>query len=165
MPMGETAVKPLDELAVNLPDEAATLALGERLAAYLTVGDVVALRGDLGAGKTTLARGLITALARRAGLEAEEVPSPSFAIAQLYELGGVVLWHFDLYRIERAAELDELGFSEARGILLVEWPERAGSALPEQRLDIRLEWVGEGRRAFLAGHLQSGHVLAIRELS
>ncbi len=152
---------------MDLPDAAATIALGRRLAAGLEPGDVVTLSGELGAGKTTLARGLIEGLAARAGIEGEEVPSPSFPIAQTYELGPLTLWHFDFYRIEREAELEELGLDEAlaRGITLIEWPERAWATLPQERLDIRLEWVGEGRRALLAGQLRASHVLGIEEIS
>ena len=155
------------ETSLDLPDTAATLALGRRLAAALAPGDVVTLSGELGAGKTTLARGLIAGLAERAGLEPEDVPSPSFPIAQTYELGPITLWHFDFYRIEEEAELEELGLGEAlsSGITLVEWPERAWGALPLERLDIRLEWAGEGRRALLAGSRRSGHVWRIEEIS
>lgn len=156
-----------EEASVDLPDAVATIALGRRLAAALEPGDVVTLSGELGAGKTTLARGLVEGLAARAGLAPEEVPSPSFPIVQTYELGPFTLWHFDFYRIEREAELAELGLDEAlaRGITLVEWPERAWGTLPEQRLDIRLEWVGEGRRALLAGSLGARHVWRTEERS
>ena len=155
------------ETSLELPDAAATLALGRRLAALVVPGDVITLSGELGAGKTTLARGLIGGLAARAGLSPEEVPSPSFPIVETYELGDLTLWHFDFYRIGEQAELEELGLSEAlsTGVTLVEWPEHAWAALPEERLDIRLEWVGEGRRALLAAHACSGHVWRIEEIS
>ena len=155
-----------ENLRLDLPHEAATLALGRGLARLLEPGDVVTLSGELGAGKTTLARGLISGLAERAGLAPEEVPSPSFPVVQTYELGPINLWHFDLYRIERAGELEELGLADAlgEGVTLIEWPERAAELLPKSRLDIRLEWSGEGRRAFLAGRLQSSHLAALREL-
>jgi tRNA threonylcarbamoyladenosine biosynthesis protein TsaE len=146
------------EVAISLPDEAATLALGRRLAALVASGDVIALWGGLGAGKTTLARGFVAGLAARAGLAPEEVPSPSFPLVEVYELGEFVLWHFDLYRIEDPAELEELGFAEALGggITLIEWPERAGDFLPEARLDIHLEWDGAGRRARVRGRRLAG---------
>jgi len=155
------------ETSLELPDAAATLALGERLAALVAPGDVITLSGELGAGKTTLARGLISGLAVRAGLRPEEVPSPSFPIVETYELGPLTLWHFDFYRIEQEEELEELGLSQAlaRGVTLVEWPERAWGALPKERLDIRLEWAGDGRRALLAAHSGSGHVWRIEEVS
>jgi tRNA threonylcarbamoyladenosine biosynthesis protein TsaE len=147
-------------MSLDLGNEAATLRLGRRLGALVAPGDVITLSGELGAGKTTLARGVILELAERAGVPPEDVPSPSFPIVQTYELGAVTLWHFDLYRIERASELAELGFSDAlsRGVTLIEWPDRVRHLLPQPRLDIRVEWTGEGRRAFLAGQLQSGHV-------
>ncbi|HXZ67216.1 MAG TPA: tRNA (adenosine(37)-N6)-threonylcarbamoyltransferase complex ATPase subunit type 1 TsaE [Alphaproteobacteria bacterium] len=155
------------ETSVDLPDAAATLALGRRLAALVGPGDVITLSGELGAGKTTLARGLISGLAARAGLKPEEVPSPSFPIVETYELGPLTLWHFDFYRIEEEKELEELGLSQAlaSGVTLVEWPERVWAALPEERLDIRLEWAGDGRRALLAAHTRSGHVWRIEEAS
>ena len=108
-----------------LPDEASTLALGAALARVMRAGDVIALSVPLGAGNTSLARGLLAAL----GL-AGEAPSPSFAIVQPYappETRLAVL-HVDLYRIERTEELDELGLDEARedALLLIEWPERGG---------------------------------------
>lgn len=125
-----------------LPDEAATEALGSELASMLRPGDVVALSGDLGAGKTTLARGILTAL----GLE-EEAPSPSFAIVQPYDLPEVRLpvWHVDLYRLDDATDAEELGLDEARdyAVLLVEWPERLGASLWSDALQLRLE-IGEG---------------------
>ena len=112
---------------MRLADEAAMLALGASLAALVRPGDVIALRGDLGAGKTTLARGLLAAL----GL-AEEAPSPTFAIVQPYAPPEVRLpvAHVDLYRLEDEEDALELGLDELsdEGVLLVEWPERLGDA-------------------------------------
>ncbi|MEQ7872812.1 tRNA (adenosine(37)-N6)-threonylcarbamoyltransferase complex ATPase subunit type 1 TsaE [Sphingomonas sp. ASV193] len=107
-----------------LADEAATRALGARLAARLRPGDIVTLSGALGAGKTTLARGLIAALGHEG-----EVPSPSFALVQPYDALNLPLWHADLYRLDDPAELDELGLETvlADGALLVEWPEHGGA--------------------------------------
>src|SRR5436190_4765090 len=105
-----------------LTEERDTEALGARLAAVALPGDVIALSGPLGVGKTALARGLLAALGH-----AGEVPSPSFAIVQPYDDVDPPVWHVDLYRIERPSELDELGLdSAAEAVLLVEWPERAG---------------------------------------
>src|SRR4051794_32622526 len=120
---------------VPLPDEAATHRFARFLAGELKPGDIVALSGDLGAGKTTLARAIIRALA---GDETLEVPSPTFTLIQSYDTSRGPVVHADLYRVNDPEELRELGFEEASeaGIVLVEWPERAGSALNPDRLDI-----------------------------
>ncbi|TIX65150.1 MAG: tRNA (adenosine(37)-N6)-threonylcarbamoyltransferase complex ATPase subunit type 1 TsaE, partial [Mesorhizobium sp.] len=123
--------------------------LGEDLAMALRPGDVLALKGDLGAGKSTLARSLIRALADDAGLD---VPSPTFTLVQTYDTRFPV-HHFDLYRLSAAAELDELGFDDAlaQGAALVEWPERAETALPDGTLWVELAHQGDGRLAKLSG--------------
>jgi tRNA threonylcarbamoyl adenosine modification protein YjeE len=120
-----------------LPDVAATGALGARLAGLLRPGDVIALRGPLGAGKSELARAMIRA---RAGA-AIEVPSPSFTLVQDYVLPGLTIRHIDLYRIDDPAELSEIGLDAPEGeeAWLIEWPERAGRFLPGDRLDLALE--------------------------
>ena len=121
-----------------LADAEATEALGRLLAGMLRAGDVIALSGELGAGKTTLARGILAAL----GL-AGEAPSPSFSLVISYAPPDVrlPLWHVDLYRIEEADELDELGLDDARGdtALLIEWPERMGGRLWGDALRLALE--------------------------
>ncbi|MDQ6434207.1 tRNA (adenosine(37)-N6)-threonylcarbamoyltransferase complex ATPase subunit type 1 TsaE [Mesorhizobium sp. LHD-90] len=148
-----------------LADEAATARLGEDLAAALKPGDVLALAGDLGAGKTTLARALIRA---SAGDPELEVPSPTFTLVQNYE-GRVPVAHFDLYRLGSPAELDELGFDEAlaEGAALVEWPERAENRLPAATVRVELRHEGDGRRAVLSGSGPAfdrlAHSLAIRD--
>ena len=121
---------------------------------------MVALRGDLGAGKTTLARALIRALPGPEGSDNEEVPSPTFTLLQCYPRRPADVWHFDLYRIEHPEEVYELGIEEAfaEGISLIEWPERMGALLPVDRLDVTLAYrdaddaasVG-GRRVTLQG--------------
>mgnify|MGYP002623500840 FL=1 len=135
--------------ALDLPDLGATAALARVIAAAAQAGDVIALWGDLGAGKTTFARAFIAA---RSG-EAEEVPSPTFTLVQVYEQGAVPVWHFDLYRVESHEEVYELGFEEALGtaIALIEWPERLRPLLPAVRLDVRLSFAAdpEARRAEL----------------
>ncbi|MGB8273782.1 MAG: tRNA (adenosine(37)-N6)-threonylcarbamoyltransferase complex ATPase subunit type 1 TsaE [Alphaproteobacteria bacterium] len=142
------------ELVLDLPDLAATQALARLLAARVRRGDVIALSGGLGAGKTTLARAFINALAALTGYPAEEVPSPTFTMVQAYDFPGMSVWHFDLYRLERAEDAYELGIEEAfaAAVSLIEWPERLGSLLPAERLDIRLELLdGERRRAVVRG--------------
>jgi tRNA threonylcarbamoyladenosine biosynthesis protein TsaE len=119
----------------DLPDLAATAALGARIASGLEVGDLVTLEGDLGAGKTELARGILTAL----GLTGP-MPSPTFTLVQVYEAPRLVVHHYDLYRLEDPRELAELGLDEAleQGAALVEWPDRAGGLLPEDTLSVSL---------------------------
>ncbi|TPP07323.1 tRNA (adenosine(37)-N6)-threonylcarbamoyltransferase complex ATPase subunit type 1 TsaE [Rhizobium glycinendophyticum] len=134
----------LDLNEQNLPDETATVEFGQDLALALQAGDCVALWGDLGAGKSTLCRALLRAIADDPDLE---VPSPTFTLVQSYEIR-IPVSHFDLYRLADVSELDELGFDEAlsAGICLVEWPERAGRALPKKRIDIRFQFTAEGGR-------------------
>ena len=131
-----------------LPDLAATGALGARIAGHLKPGDAVALSGDLGAGKTTLARAILAGLG-----VSETVPSPTFTLVQTYETPSLSVSHFDLYRLKKAAEMDELGLDEAleHGAALIEWPERAGARLPENRLNVELRIEADGRRAVLTG--------------
>jgi tRNA threonylcarbamoyladenosine biosynthesis protein TsaE len=133
---------------VDLPDEAATAALAARISALAEVGDVISLKGDLGSGKTSFARSFI-----RARGEAEEVPSPTFTLVQIYELGSAPIWHFDLYRIKSPEEAWELGIEDAfsEGISLIEWPERLGPLLPRRRLEIEFLFGDrpEARRALI----------------
>lgn len=128
-----------------LADEEATAALGRALGACLAAGDVVTLSGPLGAGKTVFARGLLAG----AGHDGE-VASPTFPIVLPYDAPGMrcPVLHADLYRIERAEELDELGLDDALtdGALVVEWPERAGPAAWPDALRLRLTPEGEARR-------------------
>ena len=129
------------EYNIALADEAATLNLGAWLGRRLAVGDVVFLSGDLGAGKTTLARGAIrAAMGGKAGGHGCEVPSPTFTLAQIYETESLTVWHFDLYRLAAPEEVYELGFEEAlaTGASLIEWPDRLGALAPPERLEITL---------------------------
>ena len=122
-------------IVIDLPDEAATASLAARLAGLARAGDVIALKGELGVGKTTFARAFIAA---RGG--GEEVPSPTFTLVQIYELGDAAIWHFDCYRLRDPEEAWELGIEDAfrDGISLIEWPERLGPLLPARRLEIAL---------------------------
>ena len=128
---------------MNLADERATEALGWLLARAARAGDVITLSGPLGVGKTALARGFLGALGHEG-----EVPSPSFAIVQPYEDLDPPVWHVDLFRIDDVGELDELGLEAAAdGVLLVEWPEKAGDQAWPQALGLTLEFAeGNARR-------------------
>ena|SRR5579864_4653691 len=128
----------------RLDDEAATMRLGRAIARTLAPREAVCLKGVLGAGKTTLARALIRARTRAK----EDVPSPTFTLVQFYAGEGLKLAHFDLYRLERPEEADEIGLDEALedGAAVIEWPERLGRRLPRDRLDVELLVVGEGPR-------------------
>jgi tRNA threonylcarbamoyladenosine biosynthesis protein TsaE len=129
-----------------LSDEAATVAFGAQLARVVRAGDVITLSGPLGVGKTALARGFIEALGH-----AGEVPSPSFALVQPYDELDPRVWHVDLYRIEEAAEIDELGLdSAADAVLLVEWPERAGEGAWPDALALSLEFAPDDDRILTA---------------
>jgi tRNA threonylcarbamoyladenosine biosynthesis protein TsaE len=132
---------------VKLKDEKATLAFGRKLAGALRAGDVVTLSGPLSAGKTTLVRGLLGKLGH-----VGEVPSPSFAIVQPYEALDPPVWHIDLYRIENASDLDELGLDDIRsdGVLIVEWPEHSGSDVWPEALALSLQVAEDGSRALTA---------------
>lgn len=134
---------------IRLADLEETLAFGAKLAGVARPGDVIALSGDLGAGKTSIARGLLAAL----GLE-EEAPSPSFAIVQPYEPPETAfpVLHVDLYRIEEPEEAEELGLDEARtdSLLIVEWPERLGQGAWHDALWLTLETLPDGARGLTA---------------
>jgi tRNA threonylcarbamoyladenosine biosynthesis protein TsaE len=136
-------------LIIDLADEAATAALGARLAAAAGPRDVLLLHGDLGMGKTALARGFVMGAAP----ETDEVPSPTFTLVQTYPTGRGTIWHFDLYRLKDPDEIWELGFEDALvdGILLIEWPDRLGGFVPRDRLDLTLSpgAAPDGRQATL----------------
>ena len=132
--------------SLEIGDEKALAALAARIAPLLKTGDVVTLVGDLGAGKTAFARALINSLSP----VPTEVPSPTFTLVQTYDLPQISLWHFDLYRLEeKAMDILELGWDDARreGVCLVEWPERLGSLLPKDRLEIKIDFHKEKDRA------------------
>src|SRR3954447_4178797 len=129
-----------------LKDEEATAQLGARLARLARPGEVITLSGPLGVGKTALARGFIAALGYRG-----EVPSPSFAIVQPYDELEPPVWHVDLYRVEDASEIEELGLDwAADAVLLIEWPERAGAGLWPDALRLSLDFGQDGARSLTA---------------
>lgn len=149
-----TASEAEGELAtLDLRDAAATERLGAALGARLGRGETVLLSGPIGAGKSHLARALIQAATRRAGLPAPEVPSPTYTLVQSYDAGGLEILHADLYRLGDPSELAELGLAEAfgRDLCLVEWPDRLGDLAPPEALLLELAVHGAGRRARLRG--------------
>ncbi len=139
--VGMDAARPLMER--DLPDEAATSRVAAVFAKGARTGDIYALAGDLGAGKTAFARAFVNALPG----ETEDVPSPTFTLVQTYDRGGLAIAHFDLYRIEEPEEAFELGIEDAfhDGVSLIEWPERLGPLLPAGALTLRFAIDGGGR--------------------
>jgi tRNA threonylcarbamoyl adenosine modification protein YjeE len=135
---GETA-------EIGLPDLDAVARLGAAIARHLAIGDAVLLRGDLGAGKTTLARAILLALGHEG-----ETPSPTFTLLQSYDLK-VAVAHLDLYRLKRPEEIEELGLDDAlaSGAALIEWPEQAEDYLPADALNVALS--AAPHRARLSG--------------
>ncbi|HYB10012.1 MAG TPA: tRNA (adenosine(37)-N6)-threonylcarbamoyltransferase complex ATPase subunit type 1 TsaE [Alphaproteobacteria bacterium] len=146
-----------------LGDLAATERLAQALANGALPGDILALSGPLGVGKTAFARAYISALGG-----AEEVPSPTFTLVQTYDIGGVSVFHFDLYRLERFTDAYELDLEDAfsEGISLIEWPERLGPLLPDERLDIMLSFqdASDARHARLIAY-DERWVTRLRELA
>ena len=150
-----TMIKSDSAPVIDLPDLAATGAFGRRLAGQLRRGDVVALKGGLGAGKTTLARAVVAGLSPDAG----DVPSPTFTLVQTYPVtlgdGPAEVWHFDLYRLDRPDQVYELGIEEAlaEAVSLIEWPELAAGLLPKEHLltiELRITQ-GQKRQALIEG--------------
>lgn len=135
-------------MELYLKDSAATEDLGKLLGSKLQEGDVICLTGDLGAGKTLLSQGVAVAL----GVAAEEVTSPTFTIMNIYNGKNLEIHHFDLYRLNRPEELEDIGFYEycgGEGVTLIEWAELFPDELPEEYLQITLLHAGEGRKAIL----------------
>ncbi|MCA9792032.1 MAG: tRNA (adenosine(37)-N6)-threonylcarbamoyltransferase complex ATPase subunit type 1 TsaE [Candidatus Eremiobacteraeota bacterium] len=131
-------------------DAESTRRLGERLAGGLYPGAVIALKGPLGAGKTTFTQGLVRGLGGH-----EPVTSPTFVLMHIYEQGRLPVFHFDAYRLEGPQQLEEIGADEyfwGDGVSVVEWAERAGQLLPPDHLEIDFELLPQGRRARLQPH-------------
>lgn len=139
---------------ILLPDIEATQAFAARMAPHLKKQDAFLLEGDLGTGKTTFVRALLKSLH-----VSGEIPSPTFTLLQSYETGSLQVFHFDLYRLKAATEIEEIGFDDAcsDGLVLVEWPDKARNYMPPKALTLRfsfvadtmrqIEWFGTGKRA------------------
>lgn len=143
-----------------LPDEAATLALGGRLARALSAGTVLYLYGELGAGKTTLTRGLLTALGHSG-----RVKSPTYTLVESYPLPPLTVHHFDLYRMADPLEWEDAGFRDYFSpdtVCLIEWPDKAAGLLPPADLELTLAIIDEGRRFSLNALTDKGRVCLTR---
>lgn len=146
------------QLTRHLPAEADTLALGAAVAAGLRPGMVIYLRGDLGAGKTTLARGILQALG-----VTERIKSPTYTLVEPYNISSLYLYHFDFYRFDDPGEWDTAGLADCfrdDSICMVEWPERVGSSLPSPDLALTLahhmDPTMPGRSLTLYAHTKTG---------
>jgi tRNA threonylcarbamoyladenosine biosynthesis protein TsaE len=158
---------PTDEITLNLPDEAATDALGARLASAVTKalninknnnldhnGVAIHLRGDLGAGKTALTRAFL----RACGVQGR-IKSPSYALLESYEVSSLYFYHIDFYRFNDSSEWQDVGFRElfrSNAVVVIEWPEKAADQLPAPDLLIELAYAGEGRTARIKAETKRG---------
>jgi tRNA threonylcarbamoyladenosine biosynthesis protein TsaE len=145
------------EATRHVGTEAEMETLGARLAAHLREGARVHIRGPLGAGKTTLVRGVLRGLGFRGA-----VKSPTFTLVEPYSFPSCTLFHFDLYRLKDPEELEFIGIRDylgGDGVCLIEWPERGGNVLPEPDLDVMIEPVDHGRNVILTAHRQPGAAL------
>lgn len=141
-------------ITLNLPDEAATLDLGSRLAELLQLGTTIYLFGDLGAGKTTLVRGLLHAAGHQG-----KVKSPTYTLVEPYEIANKMFYHFDLYRFNDEEEWEAAGFRDhfnQSAICLVEWPEKAGNLIPHADIEIHLTPDAVGRIINLKSNTEIG---------
>lgn len=143
-----------EKITLTLANEAATLALGAALARVLQGGLTLHLHGDLGAGKTTLVRGMLRALGHPG-----KVKSPTYTLVEHYVFSRLSLYHFDFYRFNRSEEWLDAGFREhfnAQNVCAVEWPEKAGAALPAADIAIDFSFCGDGRSLQLAAQTEAG---------
>lgn len=139
---------------MNLDDENATFALAQRLAARLKPGMVIYLHGDLGAGKTTLVRGVLNALGYKG-----RVKSPTYTLVEPYHIAGLDLRHFDLYRLHDEEEWEAAGFRDefdGHNIFFIEWPEQAQGLLPQADIGIMFEILPLGRNVEIRGRTPTG---------
>lgn len=142
---------------LSLADESQTLQLGQRLASALARGGVLYLQGDLGAGKTTLSRGIIQSLGHSGA-----VKSPTYTLVEPYELSGLRVFHFDLYRLADPEELEFIGirdYFDPGTVCIIEWPDRGGDLIPAPDLVLTLEKVGKGRSAMLQACSEAGQTM------
>jgi tRNA threonylcarbamoyladenosine biosynthesis protein TsaE len=142
------------QLTRHLASEAASIALGTELAGGVPPGMVIYLKGELGAGKTTLARALLQALG-----VTDRIKSPTYTLVEPYNVSSLYLYHFDFYRLQRPEEWIEAGFRDyfnAGAVCVVEWPEKAGAQLPAADMTIDLAVTGETRNATLSANTEAG---------
>lgn len=147
-------------LHFQLPDEAATEAFGAELGRVCRDGAVIYLSGELGAGKTTLSRGVMRGLGF-----AGAVKSPTYTLVEPYEIDGVAVFHFDLYRLVDPTELEYMGirdYFDARNLCLIEWPEKGGNLLPGADVVVKIQPVGTGRAVEVAASTSHGELLLQR---
>ncbi len=152
-------------ISINCPGQAATEAIAAKLSTSVSAGCLIALTGDLGAGKTTFARAFIRA---RLNDDEAEVPSPTFTLVQTYDApDGQEIWHADLYRLSDPEEVYELGLEEARSeaVCLIEWPDRMPADWWDNALEISLEITEEGTRSVTLSGAQDHWASLISELA
>lgn len=145
------------DITLTLNDESDTLQLGRQLAEQLRAGGVVYLQGDLGAGKTTLSRGIVQALGHSGA-----VKSPTYTLVEPYEVSGLRVFHFDLYRLADPEELEFIGirdYFDAGTVCLIEWPDKGGDMIPQPDLILSLEKEGSGRQVRLISNTETGQTM------